>query len=90
MWFHHLPWDYRLRSGQTLWQGLVAHYDQGAEQAAGMEREWAALNGAVDDERFGVVAAKLRQQAVDAATWRDRCLAYFAQFSKPLVFAPGR
>ena len=50
-----------------------------------MERDWAALKGAVDDQRHAVVAAKLRQQARDAETWRDKCLAYFAQFSKAPV-----
>jgi alpha-glucuronidase len=82
LWFHHLPWDYRLPSGQTLWQGLVARYRLGAEQAARMESAWAALKGSVDGERHAAVAARLRQQAIDAAAWRDKCLAYFAQFSK--------
>jgi alpha-glucuronidase len=82
LWFHHLPWTYRLRSGTTLWQGLVSHYRQGAEQAAAMERAWVELRGAVDAERHAAVAARLRQQAIDAAAWRDKCLAYFAQFSK--------
>ena len=45
LWFHHLPWDYKLASGQTLWQGIVAHYQKGAEQAAQMEKDWAALKG---------------------------------------------
>jgi alpha-glucuronidase len=82
LWFHHLPWNYKLRSGQTLWQGLVAHYYQGAGQAAQMEKAWAALKGSVDDERHAAVAAKLQRQTADAAAWRDKCLAYFAQFSK--------
>jgi alpha-glucuronidase len=90
LWFHHLSWDYRLKDGQTLWRSLVEHYYRGAEQAARMERDWAALKGAVDDERHTVVAAKLRQQASDAAAWRDKCLTYFAQFSKQPVSAPGR
>ena len=30
LWFHRLPWDYRLASGQTLWEGIVAHYQKGA------------------------------------------------------------
>ena len=90
LWFHHLPWNYRLKSGQTLWQALVEHYDRGAEQAARMERDWAALKGGIDDERHAVVAGKLRQQALDAAAWRDTCLAYFAQFSKQTMSAPAR
>ena len=54
LWFHHLPWDYRLASGRTLWQGLVTHYRQGAAQAAQMETAWAALKDAVDGERHAV------------------------------------
>jgi alpha-glucuronidase len=82
LWFHRLPWDYELESGKTLWEGLVAHYTRGAEQAADLERAWGTLRGRVDDERFDAVAAKLRQQAMDAAAWRDHCLRYFQQFSQ--------
>jgi alpha-glucuronidase len=82
LWFHHLPWDYRLKSGQTLWQGIVAHYHRGAQQAAAMEKAWAALKGSVDDQRHAAVAAKMAIQTKDAAAWRDKCLNYFAQFSK--------
>jgi alpha-glucuronidase len=77
LWFHHLPWDYTLRSGTTLWERLVAHYNNGAEQAASLERQWATLRGRVDPERFAAVAVRMRQQAEDAAAWRDKCLRYF-------------
>jgi alpha-glucuronidase len=87
LFFHHLPWDYKLASGQTLWQGLVAHYQKGAAQAAQMEKDWAALKGTVDDDRHGAVAAKLTIQTKDAAAWRDKCLTYFAQFSKQPIAA---
>ena len=87
LFFHHLPWDYKLASGQTLWQGIVAHYQKGAEQAAQMEKDWTALKGSVDDDRHAAVAARLRQQVNDAAAWRDKCLTYFAQFSKQPIAA---
>jgi alpha-glucuronidase len=77
LWFHHLPWDYRLKSGVTLRDGLVAHYRRGAERAAALERQWATLRGKVDPDRFEAVAAKLRRQVEDAAAWRDKCLRYF-------------
>jgi alpha-glucuronidase len=82
LWFHRLPWDYRLTSGKTLWEGLVEHYVRGAEQAGALERQWMTLKGKVDAERFDAVAIKLRQQAHEAAAWRDKCLRYFQQFSK--------
>jgi alpha-glucuronidase len=82
LWFHRLPWSYRMRSGRTLWQEIVAHYQHGAEQAGAFEREWQALSGRIDAERHAAVAAKLRQQAIDAAAWRDKCVAYFRQFAE--------
>ena len=90
LWFHRLPWDYRLASGKTLWEGLVLHYTKGASEAARLESRWQTLRGKVDDERFLAVAAKLRQQTGDAAAWRDKCLRYFQGFSKgPLAVPPG-
>jgi alpha-glucuronidase len=82
LWFHRVPWDYKLTSGQTLWEGLVEHYRRGAEQARQLERRWATLRGKVDQERFDAVAAKLRRQTEEAGEWRDKCLRYFQQFSK--------
>jgi alpha-glucuronidase len=82
LWFHHLPWDYPLPSGGTLWDGLVRHYTRGAAAARDFEERWRALAGKVDAERHAAVAAKLRQQAEDAAAWRDKCLRYFQTFSQ--------
>ena len=82
LWFHRLPWDYRLKPGQTLWEGLVDHYTSGAARAAELDKRWTTLEGKVDAERFTAVAVKLRQQAQEAAAWRDKCLRYFQQFSK--------
>jgi alpha-glucuronidase len=91
LWFHHLPWDYALASGGTLWDGLVRHYTHGAAQARGFEARWETLRGKVDEERYQAVLGKLHQQGVDAAAWRDKCLRYFQQFSgKPLPDLAGR
>jgi alpha-glucuronidase len=85
LWFHRLPWDHKLASGKTLWEGLVEHYTRGAEQAKTLERQWTSVRGKVDSERFEAVAIKLRQQAIEAAAWRNKCLRYFQQFSsRPL------
>jgi alpha-glucuronidase len=82
LWFHRLPWDHRLPSGATLWSAIVASYQQGAADAAKMVTRWEALRGRVDGERHEAVLSKLRQQATDAAAWRDHCLRYFQQFSQ--------
>ena len=80
LWFHRLPWDHRLKSGRTLWEELVRHYEQGAEQARAFEARWRTLQGKLDEERFQAVLAKLRRQAEDAAAWRDKCVSYFRAF----------
>lgn len=77
LWFHRLPWDYRMKSGRTLWEDLVLAYTRGAEEAKGLETRWAALKGAIDDQRYQAVLAKLRRQSDDAAAWRDKCVRYF-------------
>jgi len=88
LWFHRLPWDHRMKSGQTLWRELVAHYSRGAEGARGFVARWEALAGKLDAPRHEAVLARLRQQAADAAAWRDKCLAYFQQFSRRPLVAP--
>jgi alpha-glucuronidase len=82
LWFHHLPWDYRMKSGETLWNALVRHYREGAAGAAKMEQQWRALSGRVDDERYRAVLAKLQRQTSDAAAWRDHIVGYFQGFSQ--------
>ncbi len=82
LWFHHLPWDYRLASGRTVWEEIVRLYDLGVDQARGFVTTWTTVKGSVDDERYAAVLAKLQHQAADAAAWRDHCLAYFRQFSQ--------
>ena len=82
LWFHHLPWDYRLASGRTVWEEIVRLYDLGVDQARGFETRWTTVKGSVGDERYAAVLAKLQRQAADAAAWRDHCLAYFRQFSQ--------
>ena len=82
LWFHRLPWDYRLASGRTLWEELVRRYHAGAEGARSMVSRWQSLRGQVDDARYHAVLAKLERQAEDAAAWRDKCLKYFQQFSR--------
>jgi alpha-glucuronidase len=81
LWFHRLPWDYRLPSGRTLWEELVRRYHAGADRARTMVSRWQSLRGQVDDARFHAVLARLQRQAEDAAAWRDKCLNYFQQFS---------
>jgi alpha-glucuronidase len=77
LWFHRLPWGHRMRSGRTLWEELVAHYDRGVAEVAAMQADWARLERFVDAERFGKTAQLLAIQAREARWWRDACIAYF-------------
>jgi alpha-glucuronidase len=52
---HHLAWDYAVRSGRSLWEELVRHYDEGVAAVQEMQRVWAHLSHWVDDERFDQV-----------------------------------
>jgi alpha-glucuronidase len=89
LWFHRLPWDYKMRSGRTLWGELCFRYRNGAAHAAELESAWRKLKGRVDEERFQAVAAKMKKQSADAAVWSEKCLRYFQSFSgKPI--APAR
>ena len=82
LWFHRVPWDYKLTSGRTLWEELCFRYDSGVREARRMEEQWRTLDGRIDRERHAAVAVKLRQQAIDAAQWRDKCVRYFQTFSQ--------
>jgi alpha-glucuronidase len=90
LWFHRCPWDYRMKSGNILWDELCAKYQQGAKQAAELQRTWLTLADRIDARRHKEVADRLSIQATDAAKWRDRILEYFGGFSKRPVPPPGR
>jgi alpha-glucuronidase len=81
LWFHHLPWTYKMKSGRSLWDELALHYDQGVQQVRQFQRTWEQAQPYIDAERFGAVQNKLRSQSSNAVLWKDACLLYFQQFS---------
>ena len=80
-WFHHVPWDFRMKSGRTFWDELCHKYDEGVHQARHFLAVWDAVQPYVDSQRFNEIQRKLRIQARDAEWWRDACLLYFQTFS---------
>ena len=82
LWFHRVRWDERMRSGRTLWDELVHHYYAGVDSVRSMRKRWAALHGAIDQERFAETEAFLKIQEQEAVWWRDACVLYFQQFSR--------
>jgi alpha-glucuronidase len=82
LWFHHLPWDYRMRSGDILWNEICLHYQHGVDHVRGWQKSWSLLAGAIDDERFAAITKLFAGQEREARIWRDTCTQYFATFSK--------
>jgi len=85
LWFQHTAWDHKMKSGRSLWDELVVHYDSGIAAVAGMRKTWAAMKPYVDAERWSQTAAFLAIQEKDAQWWRDASISYFETFShKPM------
>ena len=86
LWFHHVPWDYRMASGRTLWDELTARYCRGVQAVRRMEDVWRGLAADVDPERYDETRAFLAIQEREAHWWRDASVLYFQTFSKrPIV-----
>lgn len=82
LWFHHLPWTYKMKNGRILWDELCYHYDKGVKQVREFQKLWDRMEPFVDAQRFADVQSKLRRQCRDAQFWKDACLLYFQQFSR--------
>lgn len=81
LWFHHVPWDHRMKNGRTLWDELSYRYDGGVQQVRDFQKLWDRMEPYVDSERFSQVQSRLRIQSRDAVWWKDACLLYFQTFS---------
>lgn len=81
LWFHHLSWDYKLKNGQTLWNGMALKYQQGVDEVEKMISTWNKMENYVDERRFKEVQMLLGIQFKESKWWRDACLLYFGQFS---------
>lgn len=81
LWFHHVPWSFPLKNGNTLWREMALRYQQGVEQVETMQKTWASLEKDIDPDRFRQVSQHLKVQYKEAQWWRDACLAYFASLS---------
>ena len=82
LWFHHLPWDYKLASGRTLWDEICLHYDTGISQVEEFRRIWDGLKPYVAPALYDEAKRKLEIQQHDAEWWRDACVGYFQTFSQ--------
>lgn len=82
LWFHHLPWDYKMDNGTILWDALGLKYQEGVEAVKQMITTWKSLQGKVDPELHHQVQMLLAIQLEEARWWKDACMLYFQTFSK--------
>lgn len=82
LWFHHVAWTKRMKSGRTLWDEMGHHYQQGVDTVAWMQKQWQSLTGKIDSDTHEHVSKLLAIQLKEARWWRNSCLLYFQQFSK--------
>lgn len=81
LWFHHLPWDFTMKSGYSLWEELCMKYDRGVKTVSRMKDSWKRVENKVDRERYDRTLSLLTIQEQEAQWWRNACLLYFRQFS---------
>jgi alpha-glucuronidase len=82
LWFHHVPWDHKMRSGRPLWDELCLRYQSGVDTVRTWQKSWATLAGTLDAERHQHITKLLAGQEREARIWRDACTQYFATFSQ--------
>ncbi|HTW66077.1 MAG TPA: alpha-glucuronidase family glycosyl hydrolase [Bryobacteraceae bacterium] len=81
LFFHHVPYTYRLHSGKMVIQSLYDSHYAGAEAATNYVREWRTLQGLIDQQRYHEVLAQLEYQAGQAEVWRDAVVNWFLKES---------
>jgi alpha-glucuronidase len=81
LFMHHVPYTYVLHDGKSVIQLLYDSHYEGAEQAAGLVRQWQALHGQIDEERYSATLMRLQYQAGHAIVWRDAVVNWFNRIS---------
>lgn len=77
LFFHRLPYTYRLKNGKTIIQHIYDTHFEGVDQAIRLKEQWEKLNGMIDEKRFSHVLDRLKQQIDHAKEWRDVINSYF-------------
>ncbi|EME38625.1 glycoside hydrolase family 67 protein [Dothistroma septosporum NZE10] len=82
LWFHHVRYDHKLKSGNTVIQHFYdAHY-AGSETAQDFLYQWTSLEGLIDDERFEHVRFRQEYQAGHSIVWRDAIVSFYHNLSR--------
>jgi alpha-glucuronidase len=77
LFFHHVPYNHQLKTGETVIQHIYNTHFKGVEQVEDLIRKWTELEGKVDEERFSNVIERLNLQLKNAKDWRDKVNTYF-------------
>lgn len=80
-WFHHVPWNYNMKSGRTFWEELCFKYYSGVKGVEQMQQEWSSLKGEIDADIFIKTKKLLDTQEAAAKDWMTVCITYFEKFS---------
>ena len=82
LWFHHVPWTYRLKSGNTLWEEIQARYDRGVKEVEDFYAIWQEAKPNIDEQRWKEVDERMQHQLENAKEWRKVCIDYFRTFAE--------
>ncbi len=89
LWFHHVPWTYKMKSGSTLWQELCMKYNMGVAMVEVYRDFWHTsakqyMKG--HEQEWQHTDSLLNVQLENAKEWRNTCLKYFQAFSKMKIY----
>lgn len=89
LWFHHVPWTYKMKSGSTLWQELCMKYNMGVAMVEVYRDFWHTsakqyMKG--HEQEWQYTDSLLNVQLENAKEWRNTCLKYFQTFSKMKIY----
>ena len=89
LWFHHVAWDYKMKSGSTLWQELCMKYNMGVAMVEVYRDYWHTsakqyMKG--HEQEWQHTDSLLNVQLENAKEWRNTCLKYFQNFSKMKIY----
>lgn len=89
LWFHHVPWTYKMKSGSTLWQELCMKYNMGMAMVEVYRDFWHTsakqyMKG--HEQEWQHTDSLLKVQLENAKEWRNTCLKYFQTFSKMKIY----
>ena len=89
LWFHHVPWTYKMKSGSTLWQELCMKYNMGVAMVEVYRDFWhisAKQYMKGHEQEWQHTDSLLNVQLENAKEWRNTCLKYFQTFSKMKIY----